>query len=376
MRQISSREKTFLGLGALIILFIFVYFILWPMLQGGQSGAEDSLEELQAKLKAMEKLEEMNPVMIDLETRMKSQSGYNEMSFKRGIADSIMIKYIAEIAAQSEIREIEQLDARLDTRRKKSIEAAGNQGVLGTIVDQIYLAQIAKESETEDNAEKDISENSETPPKNEENEDKEIEQENSDMEKDGKSDESEIADTNTIESKPDESAIADTAAVESEPDESTIKSEKPTFPPIPLNIPTEVRKSLVKWLQDSRGRTFKIADIAGIINQVAITSEESESAKKALQIYRTRVEESKTEIRQWLGKLDVLQASKSGKKTDIFSIKMVFKSQMEQLVKLLYNLQDKAKWLKVESLGLSVADRKQTTLAVEISMTATAVYGL
>jgi hypothetical protein len=53
---------------------------------------------------------------------------------------------------------------------------------------------------------------------------------------------------------------------------------------------------------------------------------------------------------------------------------MVFKSEMGQLIKLLYNLQTSVKWVKVEGLQITMADRQKALLGVELSMTATVFY--
>ena len=95
MRQITTRERAFLGIGLLVAVVIFVYFIFWPMLQGKQSGPMSSLEETQERLESVKALESMRPLLVSLEERMISQSGYGGMSFRRGIADSMIITYLA-----------------------------------------------------------------------------------------------------------------------------------------------------------------------------------------------------------------------------------------------------------------------------------------
>jgi hypothetical protein len=120
-----------------------------------------------------------------------------------------------------------------------------------------------------------------------------------------------------------------------------------------------------------------LSDMNWILNDAGMEDEEENArVKKWLKLYSERVGEVKKELRQWLTKLEVSKDAKSGQKAEKFTVKMVFKSQMEQLVKLLYNLQESAKWLKIESMRVSISDRKETLLSVELSMTATTLYDL
>ena len=78
--------------------------------------------------------------------------------------------------------------------------------------------------------------------------------------------------------------------------------------------------------------------------------------------------------RAWLKKLDITKSPKMGQKIGTFSVRMVFKSKMEQLVKFMYNLQTSAKWVKVESVRISISDQKENILSVDLSMTAKTLY--
>ena len=155
MRQITVREKTFLSVGALIAVVMFVYFVLWPMLQGNSSGEMSDLEEMQERLEVMERLEGMEPLLTNLEERMKSQSGREKLSFKRGTADSVVIKFLADTAANAGIKEIEQLDAKPDTSRRTQTDPIGNPDIVKAVVDQLYLSQVMDEAERKTNPDDD-----------------------------------------------------------------------------------------------------------------------------------------------------------------------------------------------------------------------------
>jgi len=75
-----------------------------------------------------------------------------------------------------------------------------------------------------------------------------------------------------------------------------------------------------------------------------------------------------------LGKINIVDSAKLEDKAGRYTVNMVFKSEMPQLVKLLYNLQTTAKWIKVDGMQVTLADRKQTLLNVNLSMIATVLY--
>ena len=469
MRQISTREKIFLGMGAVTALVIFVYFILWPMLQGDQSSSTSSLEELQARLESVKKLENMAPTLVSLEKRLRGQSGYGEMSFKRGIAGSTIFSYLAKAAAQADIKNLEQLDPKPYKGKKSESEVISEQAIFKSIVDQMHLEQVAREMEqgyNSANESKTVNNPpSEMPPEpDESDEDKNVESDRQDgfnfgndqvpppirefleergvsieeleqnpelseklrkefeakfqnsgddpppairkfLEERGVSIEElkqdpelsekirkefeasmENAGNDSPMDRPEISKIEEPAKPDvseapeaSETDENMEQAEKGEllFPPIPKDIPSEVKSSLAKFMTEHPGNTIALSDINWILDEAGIEDEkEGDRIRKRLKLYSSRVVEVKNEIRQWLGNLSMLKNDKSGNKIDKFTVKMVFKSQMDQLVKLLYNLQEHAKWLKLESMRVSVSDRKQTLLSVELSMTATTLYDL
>ena len=373
MRQITTREKTFLSIGVLAGVSIFVYFVLWPMLQGERSGSMSSLEEMQERLESVEKLGGMEPLLVGLEKRMRSQSGYGEMSFKRGIADSIIIKYLAEAANQAGIKDLEQLDAKPDTRKQTQNEALpGDQTILRSIVDQMYLCQVMDEMERLDEVEAEELDHQEAD-LSDVTDAAEIENRKSKIKN------SEVAPSGSAEVN--QPAAGSTSNVEPGGQEEQAAAYTTTFPPIPGNIPVatrhavSVQRSLAEWIESHQGQTIGTVDMDAIVEWAGIEDEtERESIEKGLKDYSDRVRETKNRTRQWLSKLGVLQNAKTGQKIGRFSIKMVFKSRIDQLAKLLYNLQNSAKWLRVEGMRITISDRKETLLSVELSMTATTLY--
>jgi len=376
MRQITAREKAFLSIGALAAVALFVYFILLPWLQGGGSGPMSSLEEMEAKLEAFEKLEVLGQPLIALEEKMKSHSGYENISFRSGTANSVIISiinnYLSEAANRAGVRNLEQLDTKVDTKGSK-VATINSKAVLASVVDRLHLQQVKSDLERIDamEAEKVDSEAAslfdENADENSEagaNPDPDASDENADSEE------------NTDQDSGNPAEPADAEA----PNESEDASENPEqadskiliFPVVPNDLPGEVRDSLVRFMENHNGKTLLNNNIDEIIDDVGFSDEkERVRIKKRLQLYNSRVKEKKTEIAKWFETLGVLKASNTGPKMGKFSVKMVFKSQIQQLVDLLYNLQNSARWLKVESLRISIADRKQTLLGVELNMTAT-----
>jgi hypothetical protein len=434
MRQITAREKSFLGIGALMTVGIFVYFIFWPMLQGKQSGPMSSLEEAQERLESVKTLDGMRPLLIGLEERMRSQSGYEGISFERGIADSMIIKYLAEAAKQADINELEQLDAKPDTSRKTRTEARSDQAILRSVVDQLYLYQVLNqlERETSSNNEssaEDSSSNSNTLVGAENME--QVDQDDFDFVADAKYNPSQIPPAalgfleqrgvsieelkenpelreklkrefeaefglgeggppddigiaergeSTAPSVPEDSELENPALGNEDLGRSLVSTEdmeqiKPKFPMVPKDVSNEVRQSLARFAEASQGKTIAIADINRVIEEAGVEGEKEKGrVRKRLRLYRDRVRERKDEVFLKLTTLGILQNAEIGQKADQFSVKMVFKSRMDQLVKLLYNLQNSAKWLRVEGMRVTISDRKQTVLSVELSMTATTLY--
>ncbi|MGQ9608378.1 MAG: hypothetical protein ACUVWN_03690 [bacterium] len=320
MRKTTGREKITIGIGILVIIVIAFYFFLWPIIFGERSKSGSNISSLQERLQLLKKLRAMEPVLSELESSMRKQVGYGETTFKQGIADAIIMKQIAQLAAQSEIREIEQLDAKPEKSKKSSTFSRNTQTALKPIVDQIYLVSLKKNP-------------------------KEIE-------------------TNSFEN----SDASDEKSEESD-------NYKVNFPPIPKNIPDSVKEALIKFTETNNGKNLTSEDIDSIINEAGIKDDkESDKIKKQLLLYNDRVKEKKAEITEILSKLDILRNTNFGNMSGKYSIKMVFKSQLPQLVKLLYNIQSTAKWIKVDGLQITIADKNQALLGVELSMTATVLY--
>jgi hypothetical protein len=388
MRKLTTRESVFLAVAALIAVAIFVYFILLPMLQGDGSGASSSLAEVQEKLESMQKLAQMEPLMVKMEERMRAQSGFGEMLFKRGIADSTIIKYIAEAAGRADIKDIEQLDAKPDTSKSAQAAARGEQTVLGSIIDQMYLAQVMDEKNAGEGGAEGGPSNSNpdsTPPDESKNDD--ATPDNATKIPPTPFTGGSISDTS--ESPPEERGESEGNSEPQEESEEQAEKEaeletgdteqvgsgKVMFPPLPRNIPGEVRESVAETIEAHQGKTIGAANIKKILDDAGIEDEEErERATKSLQLYEDRVAEKKKDVRTWLGKLDTIKNAKTGQKVGTFSVRMLFKSKMDQLVKFLYNLQTSAKWLKVESMRISISDQKENILSVDLSMTAKTLY--
>lgn len=322
MRKITGREKITIGIGILVIIVIAFYFFLWPIIFGERSKSGSNISSLQERLQLLKKLRAMEPVLSELESSMRKQVGYGETTFKQGTADAIIMKQIAQLAAQSEIREIEQLDVKPEKSKKSSTLFRNTQTALKPIVDQIYLVSLKKNP-------------------------------------------------NENETDPSQNSNLD--------DEKNTKKEndnyKINFPSIPKNIPDSVKESLIKFTETNNGKNLTSEDIDSIINEIGIKDDkESDKIKKQLLLYNDRIKEKKAEITEILSKLDILRNTNFGNMSGKYSIKMVFKSQLPQLVKLLYNIQSTAKWIKVDGLQITIADKNQALLGVELSMTATVLY--
>ena len=150
-----------------------------------------------------------------------------------------------------------------------------------------------------------------------------------------------------------------------------------TFPVIPKDIPDKAKLSLIKSIQTLEGKTLSSEDIDEVVQSSDIKDEqETERIKKRLIMYSNRVKEKKNDVLSLISKLGIVQKPNAGDKIGRFTIKMVFKSDLSQLVKLLYNIQDSAKWVKIEGMNISVADRQKSLLAVELAMTASTLYEL
>ncbi|MFC1712084.1 hypothetical protein ACFL6S_00380 [Candidatus Poribacteria bacterium] len=394
MREITTREKAFLSIGALAAVAIFVYFVLLPMLQTGGEEQKSSLEGMQERLVAVQKLAGMKSMLVDLEDSIGEQSGYKKISFKSGSAGPSMINYIAETAQQAGIKELEQLDAKPDTSRKRT-DASGKQDVLGAIIDGMYMAQVRNEIEqaanstdenatenepSDESAEEDVPEEAEgvelegqedDPP----DKDEDSQAEEQSEEDNGLPDEDE---GDQVKDQADSNASEESETAEPVEDVEQVEQAKLVFPPIPRGegMSDEVRKSLAKSIESRQGKTLKPEDIKGIMDEAGVPDAEKTTVGKRLQLYSNGVNEKKLEIGEHFRRLGILKSAKLEQQMDIFSIKMVFKSRIDQLVKFMYTLQDSARWIKVDSMRIGISERKETVLSVELSMTATALYDI
>jgi len=451
MKQITKREKAVLSIGALSAVAIFVWFVLLPMLPGG-TKEKSNLEIMQERLEAVQKLAGMSSTLVDLEESIVEQSGYKKADFKRGSANPAMIRYIAQAAQEAGIGELEQLDARPETSRRKQTKTGIRQDILGTIINRMYMRQVSNEvkqaANDEDTTENKQSEEAESQDSNssDENEVKQTEEpsepesskEAESVEKSAQ--ESDSADRNEneqVKEQTDTDASEDTET--NEPAEKA-KSTGTVFPPLPRgeDISDELRQSLGKAIESRQGKTLGLEDISGILDEVGLLDDERPKVSRRLQRYSDGVQEKKDEIRESFGKLGISPGAMTGqtelfkitelslknlksdgvsepvlkklrdmrsyglanendfmnavgkgstakykslilkhaRKTEVFSIKMVFKSRIDQLVKFMYNLQDSARWLKIDSMRIGISDRQETLLSVELSLTATALYDL
>ncbi len=458
MREITTREKAFLSIGALVAVAIFVYFVILPMLQDGGSKQKSSLEEMQERLVAVQKLASMKSMLVDLEEDIGEQSGYKEISFKRGTVSPSMINYIAEAAQQAGIKALEQLDAKPDTSRRKRGERNARQDLLGAIIDRMYMGQVLNEIEQEASNTDDAAEDKPSDERSEEDTPEEPENVESDDQAEEQSGEGNSSpdegDQVGNETEPDALEEPETAVPAA--DVEQVASKGTVFPPIPRGegISDEVKQLLVKSIESRQGKTlglkgtkglfnvemavqsdldngivsrglrqefedngillsndplvsketdvrwsitdgnktyiikkrtaglniyeqtYDIDEIKKILTEAGLLDEEKTKISKRLLLYSKGVDRKKYEIRWHFGKLGVLKSATSGQQMDIFSIKMVFKGKIDQLVKFMYNLQDSAKWIKVDSMRIGISDRKETLLSIELSMTATALYDI
>jgi len=337
MRKLTNREKITLSIGVLAAVGVVVYFFLWPMLMGKQAKSASGLKAKQERLELVEKLKAMELMASELEKSMGSQLGYNEIKFTRGIAGSIIMGHLAQVASRSEIGEVEQLDAKPEKSKKTQVSPKDDLSTLKSIVDQLYLCQIADEK-------KHLNE-----PKVETNP--------------------------SMSAQPAKPANPDSTNKDKKQTESDKQTgaDKTMFPLIPEDIPSEVKQSLVKLVEEHQGRTIMDKDMDGLLSEIK-DEQETKRIKKRLALYEGRVKEKKIEVQELLKKLGIVQDVKTEGKLGRFIVKMVFKSEAAQLGRFLGNLQSSAKWLKIESMQISVADRQRTLLAVELSMTATVLY--
>jgi len=351
MKKITNREKVIIGFGAVVGIGILVYFLILPMFVGDRAKARSDFKIKEEKLQALEKLKTMDPLITDLEGNMKTQLGYSQMSFKRSSAEPTIMKYLAQIANQSEIKEIEQLDVRPEKGKKKQVEQKSDQDTLKSVVDRLYMYQVAKEK---DNPEQSKAMGGSSTPE------KKIVKIADNSEKD----EGKTKNKNTDEKK----------STEADPEES-LASNGLLFPVMPKDAPIEVKRAFVGFVQTNNGQTPTSEELDTIMESSGIKDDQQkEQIKKRFVLYDNRVKDKKGDAFGLINKMDIAKNTKLEDRAGRFTAKMVFKSDITQLIKLLYNLQTSARWVKVDSIQINIADRQKGTLAVEISMIATALY--
>lgn len=326
MRKLTNREKIVLSLGIVLLIFMILYLFVYPTLFGQRSKTMSNIKLNQERLQMIQKLNKMKPFLDDLEKKLREEAGYGSLKFKKDIADSVILKQLAQIANQSEIREIEQLDAKPEKAKRTQSATRKDPAVLRSIVDRLYLTQVNREkaglNEVDDITEKDSS-----------------------------------------------------STDESSDEETTKEGGLLMFASIPKGIPEPVRNALIDFLQSNNGKTPSEEDVGDIIKRAGIKDpNEIQRVKRRLVLYGNAVKDDKNEIFELLNRLDIFEKKSSEDKSGRYTVKMTFKSQMPQLVRLLYNIQTTSKWLKVDGMRISVADPKQTLLSVELSLTATVLY--
>lgn len=326
MRKLTNREKIVVALGIVIMIAMLFYFLIYPTLFGHRSKTISSIKLNQERLKMIQKLNRMKPFLDDLERKLVEEAGYGNLKFRRDIADSVILKQLAQIANQSEIREIEQLDAKPEKSRRTQSITRKDPATLRIIVDRLYLVQVNKEreglSDVDDVIEKDIPSRDNSPG-----------------------------------------------------EETTERDGLLMFAPMPKGIPEPVRNALVDLIQNSKGKTPSEEEVDEIIKRAGIKDpNEIQRVKRRLIIYTNAIKDDKNEIFELLNRLELFEKKVAEDKYGRYTVKMTFKSQMPQLVKLLYNIQTTSKWLKIDGMRVSVADPKQTLLSVELSLTATVLY--
>jgi hypothetical protein len=357
MKKITNREKVIVGFGVLITIGVLVYFFLWPVLMKNQSKSD--LKTKQERLQSVEKLKAMEPMIVELEKNMREQLGYSQITFKRNSAEATIMEKLAKIANQSEIKEIERLDVKPEKNKKSLASLKGDQSTLKSTVDYLYMSQVINEKDN-------TTAPKETKPlSNNPTEEKDLKEKNTNS-----SEKSEKDAKDVVKDTKDANDVKDV----NDPDETSIASGL-IFPPIPKDIPEEAKQALVKFVQTYNGKTITSDDASEIVDSSGIKDEkESDRIKKRIAMYGNRVKEKKSEVLGLTNKLEMLQIPKIEDKAGKFTAKMVFKSEMGQLIKLLYNLQTSVKWVKVEGLQITMADRQKALLGVELSMTATVLY--
>lgn len=337
MKKITNREKILIGFGAIAAIAIIAYFLILPLFKNGQSASTQ--EAKQEKLESVKKLKNMDPMITELEKELKAQLGYDKITFTPRTAESAIMTQVAQMANQSEIREVEQLDVKPERSKKKQTNQRNDQSILKSVVDKMYLAQVKYEKNNPIVSETNPADN--TP------------KEEKDVSKDS-------ATKNEQEAEPVENASSD---------------NKTIFPVMPKDIPDDVKQNLVSSIQNLEGKTLSGEDIEQVIGSSSIKDkDDADKIKKRLVLYSERVKEKKGEVLGMITKLGIVQKTGSDDKIGRYSIKMVFKSDISQLVKLLYNIQNTAKWVKIDGMNVSVADRQRALLAVELTMTASALY--
>lgn len=331
MKKLTTREKVFLGIGILAIVIIFAYLLVWPMFQKNRTNSRTNIQEMQNKLNSLGKLGSMASTLGELEDRMKTQVGYKEAAFRRGIADSMIIKYVSQAASSAGINEIDQLEPKPDVSKRTAADTKANQVALVSVIDQLYLVDVLEQLKKPNNP-------GEDPPNNLDNKD------NSENDVNEKS-------------------------------STQLSTRKVLFPLISKDMPEKARQAMVKSIEERQGKNPGLTELDNILaNSGLIDDKEKERLRNRLKTYSDRVKESKTEMQKIVNDLGIIQGTNKREKIERFTVKVIFKSRIDQLVRFLYNVQNSARWLKIDSMNVNVADKKQNILSVEISMTANILY--
>ncbi len=335
-----------IGFGAISAIGIILYFLILPFFFGDQKKAGSDLKLKQEKIESLKKLKAVEPLITELESNMRAQLGYSQMSFNKETAEPAIMKHLAQIANQSDIKEIEQLDIKPEKTRKKQTEVKSDQNTIKSIVDRLYTVQLLKEKDSAF----------------------QLTAKESSSESDKKTVKLVSDAKNSDESEKNEDKV-------SEENEEGALSSWVLFPVMPKDIPIEVKNAFIGYVQSHNGQTPSNEDLDSIINSANVKDEEEkDKITKKLNLYNERVKQRKGEVFGLINKMDVVKNTKIEDKAGRYTAKMVFKCDIVQLVKILYNLQTSARWVKIDSMQINVADRQKGTLSVEMSMTATALY--
>lgn len=152
--------------------------------------------------------------------------------------------------------------------------------------------------------------------------------------------------------------------------ENKLEPMEPIFPPLPDDLPNDLKTELEKKI--SEAGTLNQTEVAELVAKykaqetgTSKTSETPERLVAEIESYQRAVLKKKAELRKLLNEVDTSYDKKS------FSITLSFKSEIEPLVKFIYNLENSSRWIKVEAIKVSISDPKKAILSAELSLMAT-----